>query len=418
MQGYRRPGGSYRRPGVRKRRRINPIALIITVALGVAAVVIIALIVRGRGSSGTPAAQQTPSTDGGALVSVIAEGVATPTPEPTPTPEATPEPTPAPAAQYNVVKPTATEEGYLPIYRKAETNEKIICITVDDCFQFRNTRTIIDLALSYNGKITLFPIGKNVLREELQDTIRYAYDMGMEIENHTYEHRPHYNKDDELMARQIYMQKACVDYVLGVDYQQHFFRPMGGDGRDDQRLHIYCEQLGMYGIAYWSVSGSDSDIERIKNSLSPGQIYLFHTTDSDLVKLNEFIPYAVEQGYTLVTMNEMFALPENEVKPLDGPVEERTIPQIGEYTLNPRTYKDGDYAWMAYLIQEELIAQGYLEGEPDGIYGQDTAEAISEFQKEHGITPTGEADPDTQEKLFGAASTAQPTAEATPEPAE
>lgn len=424
MQGYRKPGGNYRRPGRRrKRRRMNPAALIITVALSLAAVFVVALIVRGRNPATEAVAQQTPSSDGGALVSVIAEGLATPTPEPAPTPEATPEPapepTPEPAAQYNVVKPTPTEEGYLPICRKGETNEKIICITVDDCFQFKNTRTIIDLVLSYNGKITLFPIGKNVLREELQDTIRYAYDMGMEIENHTYEHRPHYNKDDELMARQIYMQKACVDYVLGVDYEQHFFRPMGGDGRDDQRMHIYCEQLGIYGVAYWSVSGSDSDIARIKSSLSPGQVYLFHTTDSDLTKLKEFIPYAVEQGYTLVTMNEMFGLPENEVKPLDGPVEDRTIPQIGEYTLNPRTYKEGDYAWMAYLIQEELIAQGYLEGEPDGIYGPGTAEAVSKFQKDHGLTPTGEADPEMQELLFGAADGGQSAAaEETPEPAE
>ena len=167
------------------------------------------------------------------------------------------------------------------------------------------------------------------------------------------------------------------------------------------------------------MSGSDSDIGRIKSSLSPGQVYLFHTTDSDLTKLKEFIPYAVEQGYTLVTMNEMFGLPENEVKPLDGPVEDRTIPQIGEYTLNPRTYKEGDYAWMAYLIQEELIAQGYLEGEPDGIYGPGTAEAVSKFQKDHGLTPTGEADPEMQELLFGAADKGQPAAaEETPEPAE
>ena len=127
----------------------------------------------------------------------------------------------------------------------------------------------------------------------------------------------------------------------------------------------------------------------------------------------------MEQGYTLVTMNEMFGLPENEVKPLDGPVEDRTIPQIGEYTLNPRTYKEGDYAWMAYLIQEELIAQGYLEGEPDGIYGPGTAEAVSKFQKDHGLTPTGEADPEMQELLFGAADGGQPAAaDETPEPAE
>ena len=415
MAGYTGRGG-YSRPGARRNRGISPLVPVIGTVAIVVLVIAVALIARGGSDE---ISDYSALADGSALVNAISDGLATPTPEPTAEPTPEPEPTPAPPVDYGIALPSPTEAGYLPIVRRAQTNEKIIAITVDDCFQFKNTRTITDLILSNGGNFTLFPIGKNILREELYDTLHYAYEMGVEIENHTYEHRPHYNKDDELMARQVYMNKACLDYVLNLDYQHHFFRPMGGDGRDDQRLHIYCEQLGMKAIAWWSVSASDLDIESIKKTLEPGHIYLFHTTDKDLAKLQEFVPYAVSQGYKLVTLNEMFGLPQNEVKELDKPVTEREIPQIGEYTLNPHTYKDGDYAWMAYLVQEKLIEFGYLEGEPDGIYGPGTAEALSRFQTDVGLPATGEADPNTQNVLFKAVEpTAEPSAEPSAEPAD
>ena len=407
MAGYNRPnhsgGSNYRTGGARydARRRVNrgndPRAAFVVIGstmLLIVLAIVIALIVRGGKNDNV---QYDPASEGMPIVNVLTEGLATATPEPTPEPTATPAPTPV---NYGISLPEPTEAGYLPVVRKAETNKKIIAITVDDCFQFKNTRIITDLILSNGGNFTLFPIGKNILREELYDTLHYCYDNGVQIENHTYEHRAHYNMTDDQMARQVYLNKASLDHVLGIDYQQHFFRPMGGDGRDDQRLHIYCDTLGIKAIAYWSVSGSDSPIEDIKDSLAPGQIYLFHTTDADLIKLQEFIPYAVAEGYTLVTLNEMYGLPDNEVKPLDGPVTDRELPLIGNYSMNPRTYKSKCYAWGAYLIQERLIEMGYMDGEPDGVYGEDTAKAVKKFQTDNKLNATGECDPQTQAMLF------------------
>ena len=131
-------------------------------------------------------------------------------------------------------------------------------------------------------KRQLFPIGKNVLREELQDTLRYAHENGMEIENHTLEHKRHFQMDDATFERQIYLQCLCVDKVLGVDYQEHFVRPFGGDGRDDQRLHPYAKQIGMVGLAHWNVSGSGTGLQKLIAGLAPGNIYLFHTTDKEM----------------------------------------------------------------------------------------------------------------------------------------
>lgn len=384
----------YTRPGNRRRRRAQRQPVLLLAAAAAVVILVVVLIVHGATGGSDKVAQQPQAT-------------ATPEPtlEPTPTPEPTlePTPTPEPTLEANVgyaPKPTAMAAGYLPIFKKAETDEKVICVTVDDFFQFKNARTIIDVAIANGAKLTLFPIGKNVLREELQDTLRYAHDNGMEIENHTYEHKRHYQMDDAAFERQIYLQCLCVDKVLGVDYQEHFVRPFGGDGRDDQRLHQYARQIGMVGIAHWNVSGSGTGLEKLIAGLAPGNIYLFHTTDKDTAKLQEFIPAAVQAGYKLVTLNEMFGYPENETSVQTVAPEDRELLKLEAFTYTPRDYKKGNYAWRIYQMQEKLIELGYLDGEPDGIYGDGTAKAISVFQGKNGLEVTGTADPETQDVIF------------------
>ncbi len=325
-----------------------------------------------------------------------------------PTVEPTAEPTEEPvslANAANAVYRPAAEPGHLPVFKKSDTEEKIIAITVDDCYQAQNLTTIVQTAIDCGGKLTIFPIGENALREEQARTLLYAWQNGFELENHTMTHNSLYSITDERLAQEVYYQNLALNKVLGVEYTEHFLRPRGGDARNDQRMHAYARQLGFYGIAHWSFSGSDRKIsmETLKNSLKPGSIYLFHTTDTDRKRLVEFIPYAVSQGYRLVTLNEMFGYPENETAPLTGPVEGRTPPALESYTPVPETYKKTTYAYGVLLLQQKLIDLGYLNGEAeaaaDGVYGATCAEAVSRFQGEHGLPVTGEADPETQAKI-------------------
>lgn len=385
------------------KRRVRPVRRRKThLLLAAAAVALVLLVIAAAASAMRGGSGEAPS------------GSATPRPTLLSLPTATPEPTPAPTPTIppeDTVEPDATitpdpgmliltQDDYLPIYKKADTDEKVIAVTIDDMYQSGNAQTIVDLAIENGGKLTLFPIGKNALREELGETLRYAYQNGFEIENHTYEHKGLYRLDDEEMARQVYLQCLAVDYALGVDYQEHFFRPYGGDGLDDQRTHLYAKQLGMLGIAYWTVSGSDTPANKLAGTLAPGNVYLFHTTDSDTKKLKKFIPAAVKAGYKLVTLNELFGLPDNEVKKLEKPVKEYEIPPVAEYKLAPRVYRKGDFLWGVNLIQQRLRQLGYLNGKADGIYGGSTVSAVKNFQKKNGLKVTGKCDLDTQELLF------------------
>ena len=67
-----------------------------------------------------------------------------------------------------------------------------------------------------------------------------------------------------------------------------------------------------------------------------------------------------------------------------------------------------------YAMQVRLIELRYLNGVADGVFGQETQDALMAFQKNNGITPDGEAGSATRRKLFGSAKAAN---RVTPSPA-
>ena len=334
---------------------------------------------------------------------VIPEAAVTlaPTFEPTPTPTVKVK-VELPALENAKYRPTA-KEGWLPVFRQAiGMTEKCIAITVDDCFQAGNMRSIMELVMEYGGKLTFFPIGKNALLTEQGKILREAYANGMEIENHTYTHNGLYGGTDEELAQEIYTEQLVLSYVLGVDYTCHFLRPRGGDARNDQRIHAYISQLGnYYGIAHWSTVYEDS-YQSLTDGLEPGAIYLFHTTDKDLEMLRRFIPYAYSQGYTFVTLNEMFGCPENEVRPLTEPITVDTslAPALEPYETVLVELKRGNYLYAVKVLQSRLIELGWLEGGADGVFGELTEAAVKAVQAYLGLEADGKASVSLQELLY------------------
>ena len=73
-------------------------------------------------------------------------------------------------------------------------------------------------------------------------------------------------------------------------------------------------------------------------------------------------------------------------------------------TLSLGDQDGADSAYIVYM-QNRLIELGYLRDSADGVYGENTQIAVTEFQRNNGLTPTGVADSDTQEKLYADLST-------------
>ena len=336
------------------------------------------------------------------------EAEATQQPEETPEPEPTQVPTAPPTAAAELLSAEATAETefeYLPVFHKADTFDRKIAITVDDLYQVDNLQTIAQLAYKNKGKLTLFPVGENLSKHGMQETLKTCvFQLGFEVENHTWSHARIFKLPIEEMCREIWDQSQALNQTLGVNYQQHFFRFMGGDGCTDSRSHNYLKQLGFLGIADWSYSGSNADLDQIKAHLEPGVVYLFHTTDRDTAILKQFIPYVAQMGYEMVTLNELFGFEDNAMYQLTAP---QPMPAPQPYAEDYRTHKLGEYAYNILLMQDKLRAMGLLEmeGESTGYYGEKTAEAIMQFQKQNGLTPTGVADAETQRKLLDSSAT-------------
>ena len=399
----------------RRRRRKNRamfVTILTFVLLGALLILILVVLSQAGGKKTDTPAMSTLENPVAILsasdspVSTFTEGqtpAPTETPAPTATPVPTAEPTPSPT-------PVAEVFEYLPVVSHGPDDQKRIASTVDDCYQIENLKTIISRAYQNGAKLTLFPIGENIVRDGMADVLKACvFQLGFEIENHTYSHSRIFRMSEEDMAAQIWGQDYALNQALGVNYQEHFFRLMGGDGENDQRTHNYLKQLGYQGIASWSYSGSNADIDHIKAHLKPGAIFLFHTTNEDLPKILEFIPYAISEGYELVTMNELLGLPENEITDLS--TAETAMPEPQAYAPDYAEMKQGDYSWSVVLIQRKLAELGYLDGNSktatqgdpaDGVYGEGTAQAIARYQSEHGLPPTGIADTATQRKLLGA----------------
>lgn len=362
------------------------------VLLSVILVITVVLLVKRPKEDREVFARNTPSVAPSMEASEV-----TPEPSATPAPVRTPKSTADP--RYLAMRPVANE-GWLPVFKKMDTTEKIIAITIDDCYQASNLTKIIQSAIENDGKLTIFPIGNQALRSEQSKILKAAWENGMEIENHTFTHNGLFNCTDEQLASEVMLQNYALSKILNVEYTVHFLRPMGGDAHADQRIHAYAMQLGYKGIAHWSVSGSGTNIATLKKGLKPGDIYLFHTTDSDMKKLLEFIPYAASQGYKLVTLNEMFGYPENETSPLLIPVEQHDIPPLEAYDIVLVDFKKGNHAYGIFRLQERLSELGYTVGEADGIFGDGTASAIRMFQQRAGLEATGVADVLTQQMMY------------------
>ena len=326
------------------------------------------------------------------------------TPTPTPSPGPTPEPTYNPDDPYALVRPYATAEGCLPVFKRANTEDKVIAITVDECASATTTGKLVKLAADRGAKLTLFPSGENVLKAGMGDVLKSAvYRFGFEIENRGYSAIPRlYQLNDAGMAAEIWKQTIAVDYVLGASYQPHFLRLYGGDGENDLRTHAYLAQEGYIGLANWTVNGAKVEAETIGNSLAPGSIYCFKATETDYKKISVLMDVAREQGYRMVTLNALFGYEENTWEPMTvDAILAQTMPELQNTEIPYYMVKIGDHTWAAYCVQARLVQLGYLpQGSADGIYGNASADALSTFQAKCGLAASGAADPVTQEVLF------------------
>ena len=352
------------------------------------------------------------------LVLTVGTPQATMTPTPAP---ATPEPTAAPdaetadlttqQAEARRLSPTAEPGDYfLPVFSKANRSRDdalMIALTLDKCDVAKVMAEYVTVAYKYDAQLTLFPTGDALTNKKMTENFRKCViELGYQIENFTYNKKADYSLSDGELALQMWRQNITVSYIMGKDYKQHFYRPTSIYAACDQRTHYMMNEMGLMGIGGYTYNYDGQTLESLMDTLENGNIYRFDMSQKSLKLFKEFIDAASRKGYRCVTMNKLFGLEEH-VLSNKLTLDQQILPTFEGYVPTYYDLELNDRSVAVINLQNRLAALDYLRGptknDPyvaDGIYGQSTSIAISEFQAKVGLPATGNADVATQLALF------------------
>lgn len=184
---------------------------------------------------------------------------------------------------------------------------KYIALTFDDGPNSTTTNEVIDKLEKYGIVASFFLVGNNI-DDESAKSVKRAYDLGCEIDNHS---RTHSNMT-ELSAEEI---KAEYDYTDGKVYEitgEHtkFFRPP----------YIAVHQIVFDNVDVPFIAGigandwedrvtAEMRARMILKQAKDGDIILLHDAEGNSMTveaLDTIIPELQKQGYKFVTVTELF----------------------------------------------------------------------------------------------------------------
>ena len=209
------------------------------------------------------------------------------------------------------------DAGYT-IYTANPGEDKVIAFTFDDGPWGDTTDQILDVLEQYNAKATFFTIGNQIPYHP--DQVRRAHDLGCQICTHTYDHADGSGQGVNLtfmsaeeQIAEVTQGYAAIKDALGEE-PSHVLRAPGGNyyGSIISTLEPYVDAEVGWDVDTedWRLPGADAIYEAIMSARS-GQVILMHDGGGDrsqtVEAVKRAVPELVEQGYRLVTVDELLA---------------------------------------------------------------------------------------------------------------
>lgn len=201
-----------------------------------------------------------------------------------------------------------SEEAVEPIVRDESYEwDKVIALTFDDGPNTTTTREVLEMLKKHGVVATFFLIGDNI-NDESAKVVKYAYDLGCEINNHSKTH----SYMSGMTAEEV---KAEFDYVDERVYEitgEHtrFFRPPYIDVGDVMWENIDVPFISGIGCNDWEDKvTADRRTKVILKKVKDGSIILLHDAEGNSMTveaLDTMIPELKAQGYKFVTLTELF----------------------------------------------------------------------------------------------------------------
>ncbi|NLT10170.1 MAG: polysaccharide deacetylase family protein [Ruminococcus sp.] len=189
----------------------------------------------------------------------------------------------------------------------AASESKVIALTFDDGPNTTTTNDVLDILAEYNAKASFFLIGDNINAESAA-SVKRAYEMGMEIDNHSKTH----SNMSKMSAEQVKAEISYVDERIKeiTGESAKFFRPPFIDV--SQSLYDAVDLPFICGIDCQDYMQNVTTQERadyILNGAKDGVIVLLHDAAGNqqtVEALKIVMPELVKQGYEFVTLTELF----------------------------------------------------------------------------------------------------------------
>ena len=154
----------------------------------------------------------------------------------------------------------------------------------------------------------LFRSGQNI-NDDSRAAMRRAYDLGCDIQNHSYTHSVMTELDEKVILQEIEDTSAKIMKVTGI--KPTFFRPPYIAVNQKMFDMIDLPFICGIGADDWEDSVSAAErAERIIATAADGGIILLHDMEGNhqtVEALDTIIPALLAAGYQFVTISELFA---------------------------------------------------------------------------------------------------------------
>lgn len=189
---------------------------------------------------------------------------------------------------------------------------KYISLTFDDGPNLGDDHTMNDMLdlLEKNDVVGSFFLIGNKINDENAKVIKRAFDMGCDIENHSWTHPAMPELTKEEMIEEY---EKCDQAIIKITGKKpEFFRPPFIAVNDLMHQVIPTPFIQGHGCKDWEPDVSAEErIKMLEEGTKDGVLYLLHVMEGNintLKALEYLIPKLKKDGYTFVTVPEMFRI--------------------------------------------------------------------------------------------------------------
>jgi len=184
-----------------------------------------------------------------------------------------------------------------------DPDKPMIALTFDDGPYEAVTNRILDILELHNARATFFVLGLQVKTHA--ETLQRIYSLGCQIGNHSYNHKNLHSLSVDEIHKEIEDTNNLIREIIGIDV--NIVRPPYGAPND------YLKEVIPYPLVLWCVDPKDwksldkeAIINEVVGKVKDGDIVILHDTYPTTADACEvIIPKLIEEGYQLVTVEEM-----------------------------------------------------------------------------------------------------------------